>query len=162
MLLVGGPTATEAKLEFVMRRKTGVRVPLIFSITLLVRSRKPELFTPLKMKLARPSHKLSKLKTALIIVGEFLGMARRTRLLKLSTPGVAVFQISARSEPLSTGLPGTTLRNFLKRTPCEAKMSFVSLDTLLISSKRVTPGPRGVSSVGLNQSLRGKSPAFAL
>ena len=112
------------------------------------------------MKLALPSHKLSKLKTALTIVGEFLGMARLTLPFKLSVPGVARLKISALGVPLSTALPGLTATNLVNRTPCDARTSLVSLETLLISSKRVTPGPRGVSSVGVNQSLSGKSLAI--
>src|ERR1700674_3275065 len=122
---------------------------------MFVRSRKPKAFTPLKTKLARPSHRLSKLKPALIIVGEFLGIARRTLV-------PATLNRSGTGVPLSTSFPGLMPVNFSKRSPWEARMSFVSLETLLISSKRVTPGPRGVSSVGLNQSLSGKSPATTL
>src|SRR5215469_4752347 len=110
MMLVGGPTATEAKLELVMRRKTGVSLLPTLSITLLDRSRKPEPFTPLKMKLARPSHKLSKLNTALIIVGEFLGIARRT-----VTP--FTLKRSGRGLPLSKALPGVMPTNLVRRSP---------------------------------------------
>src|ERR1700746_3441812 len=112
MLLVGGPTATEAKLELVMRRKTGASLPgPTLSITLLVKSRKPEPFTPLKMKLARPSHKLSKLKAALIIVGEFLGIARRT------VPPFTLKRSGRVGPPLSNALPGVMPRNLVRRTP---------------------------------------------
>src|SRR5215469_14725486 len=111
MMLVGGPTATEAKLELVMRRKTGVSLLPTLSITLLDRSRKPELFTPLKMKLARPSHKLSKLNTALIMVGEFLGIARRT------VPPFTLKRSGRVGPPLSNALPGVMPRNLVRRTP---------------------------------------------
>src|SRR5260370_29854539 len=102
----GTPAATEARLEFVMRTNTGVTVPLMISWSLWVRSRNPKGFTPLKMKLAFPSQRLSKLKTALIIVGAFLGIARRTLPSVLRIPGVTVLKISFSGTDHSTGLPG--------------------------------------------------------
>src|SRR5260370_7692015 len=58
------------------------------------------------MKLAFPSQRLSKLKTALIIVGAFLGIARRTLPSVLRIPGVTVLKISFSGTEHSTGLPG--------------------------------------------------------
>src|SRR5260370_40833785 len=58
------------------------------------------------MKLAFPSQRLSKLKTALIIVGAFLGIARRTLPSVLRIPGVTVWKISFSGTEHSTGLPG--------------------------------------------------------
>src|SRR4029077_11220555 len=137
-LLTGTPAATEARLELVTRTKTWSTLLPTVSRSVVVRSRKPKASTPLKTKLALPSHRLSKLKAALIMVGEFLGIARRTFFpltLKRSACGVeqstvllgevaptqAGFLLGS-TDGQAGGSPSGMPQNRLRRTPWEAKM----------------------------------------
>src|SRR5579864_952380 len=124
ILLVGTSAATEARLELVTRRKTSSSPPVLFALFRVpLRLRKPNASTPLKTKLALPSHRLSKLNTALIIVGAFLGSVRRTTPLRFGRPGVAVLATSHKGVPLSTALPGLTPVNCVSLIPWEVTES---------------------------------------
>src|SRR5262245_46720598 len=76
-VLSGGPTACDARLELRRRTRCDVRCPSRQETTRAAVSRGPKGSTPLNTLLARPSQKLRKLNTALIMVGVLRGSTRR-------------------------------------------------------------------------------------
>src|SRR5439155_25699767 len=96
----GGPTATEARLALLIR--TGREASEQFSLTRMAAppSRGPKTLAPLKTLCPRPSHRLAKLKTALMMLGVLRGWPRRT----LTPPTLKTG--SAAGVPRSVGLPG--------------------------------------------------------
>src|SRR5260370_2539070 len=126
--LSGGPTDWEANAEFSSRRFPFNRVFCSTRFEIRTRakgSRSPMGFTPLNSFRARPSQKLRKLNTALIIVGVFRGSTSRAG-------GKALLKIEASGLPLSVGLQGKgSIRQLMstkcwRKTPCEEATSLVS------------------------------------
>src|SRR5438445_2140005 len=128
--LSGGPTACDAR-EELFNANSGCEPSIRLTScgawpgaatrrTLAPGSRFPMGSTPLNSFRARPSQKLRKLNTALIIVGVLRGSTRRT-----FTP--LTLKIGSGMEiPASVVLPTITLVKVMFRTPWEDTMSLVS------------------------------------
>src|SRR6266568_320105 len=88
----------------------------------------PKGFTPLNSKWARPSQKLLKLKTALILVGVLRAVTRR--MLTPTPPTCTLKTASETGVPMSTDLSvaGSVLMpaKLVNLTPCEPTMSLES------------------------------------
>src|SRR5215813_2716585 len=112
-LLSIGPTAWDASEENGMAICVGDRVAGLLSMITALVSAWPNGFCPLNMKFARPSQKFRWLNTALIVVGVLRGSTRR-----MLAPWI--WKVSSKTiVPLSSALPGITLRNLNRNTPCE-------------------------------------------
>src|SRR5262249_26629793 len=96
--------------------------------TIALGSRAPKGFTPLNSNLARPSQKLRRLKTALMVVGVLRGSTFLTRTpFTLNTAPLPV----SKAVPESLGMPMAL--NWALNTPMEDATSLVSLATWLAS-----------------------------
>src|SRR3989442_6541049 len=128
--LSGGPTACDAREELfnansgcepsIRLTSCGASPRAATRRTLAPGSRFPMGSTPLNSFRARPSQKLRKLNTALIIVGVLRGSTRRT------FPPLTRKIGSGMEIPASVALPTITLVKVMFRTPWEDTMSLVS------------------------------------
>ena len=129
--LVAGPTACEAALILPSNSICGVAVVPSLVNTRAVGSariaRRPNGLTPLKVLLARPSQKLRKLKTALMLVGVLRGSTLRVLIcVPLTVIANGAPAVEAHVRPWPSALLVADVTRLPWNAPCEDVTSLVS------------------------------------